>query len=72
VDRVAARAREPALEVGEGVYQADGLEGAVAPADRCLRQHAGVDEPRDRLVDRLFAAAGERRGALDGDDRRTR
>jgi hypothetical protein len=70
VPRVALGAGESALEVGEGVDQIERLERAVAPADRRLRQHAGIEEARNRPVDGLLAAANERRRAVHRDHRR--
>jgi len=39
------RAGKPALEVGEGIDQLGGLEGAIAPPDVVLAKNARVGEP---------------------------
>jgi hypothetical protein len=65
----ASGARQLTLQRREAVDQLDRFEGSVAAADRRLLEHAGLEEARDRCVDRLHAAAGECRGALNRDER---
>ena len=56
--RVAFRAGQLALEVGEGVDDVSGLKGTVPFAHTDLSQHSGRHEPPDRLVGLWEAAAG--------------
>jgi hypothetical protein len=64
VERVGVGAGELALELGEGVDEFGGFEGAVSAARSGLLEHGGVLEAADGFVDGSVASADEGGGAL--------